>query len=164
MVSVVINTRNEGKNIDLCLKSIRDQSYRDLEIIVVDNSSTDGTKDLAKHWGAFVYDYGPERSEQKNFGAQKANGGYLLFIDADMELMPGVISSCREKIQEGFGALVIPEVSVGNGFWAECRSLEKKMYFNDPLIEAPRFFRKEIFELGPSGKNQETRCKNRKSK
>lgn len=146
MVSVIINTKNEGKNISRCLGSLRDQNFRDFEVIVVDNNSTDNTKDASKNFGARVYDFGPERSEQKNFGVQKAIGEYLLFVDADMELTPGVIDSCIEKIKTGCDAVVIPEESRGTGFWSECRSLEKKMYFNDSEIEAPRFFRKGIFE------------------
>lgn len=146
MVSVIINTKNEEKNIGLCLKSIESQTYQDLEIIVVDNYSSDATVDVSNKFRARVYNFGPERSEQKNYGASKALGGLLLFVDADMELAPEVLNSCVETVNEGFGAVVVPEESVGLGFWAKCRTLEKRMYFNDSSIEAPRFFTREVFE------------------
>ncbi len=47
LVSVTITTKNEEKNIENCLKSILEQSYKNIEIIVVDNNSTDKTKEIA---------------------------------------------------------------------------------------------------------------------
>lgn len=146
MVSIIINTKNEENNIGRCLRSITDQIYKDYEVIVVDNSSTDETVKIAGSFGAQVGVFGPERSEQKNYGAGLAKGDLLLFVDADMELTPGVVGSCVSIANEGYDAIVIAEESVGTGFWSKCRTLEKRMYFNDPLIEAPRFFKKEVFQ------------------
>ncbi|MCL5004211.1 MAG: glycosyltransferase [Patescibacteria group bacterium] len=150
MVSVIINTRNEAKNIESCLLSIKSQKTDvPVEIIVIDNGSRDTTANLASQLGARVYNFGPERSEQKNFGAQKASFDYLLFLDADMELSGAVIDESISEIGRGYGALVVPEVSRGEGFWAACKALEKRFYFNDSLIEAPRFFIKKVFlEVG----------------
>lgn len=146
MISIIINTKNEEKNITRCLASVKNQSERNFEIIVVDNNSEDKTKSLTQNFDVRIFDFGPERSEQKNFGAQQARGEYLLFLDADMELAPGVLSACLAEVGSGFDALVVPEISIGRGFWASCRALEKKMYFNDSEIEAPRFFRKAVFQ------------------
>lgn len=146
MISVVIATLNEKENLPVCLKSLKLQTLKNFEVVVVDNFSTDGTLEIAKSFGIGVFSLGPERSEQRNFGAQEARGEFLLFIDADMELEADVVSSCLEKASEGFDAVVIPEISLGQGFWSDCRSLEKRLYFVDPSIEAPRFFKKSIFE------------------
>ena len=99
LVSVVITTKNEEKNIENCLKSILKQTYpRDkIEIIVVDNNSTDRTKEIARRYTDKVYNKGPERSAQRNFGAKQAKGEYYLYLDADMILSPNVISECVEK-------------------------------------------------------------------
>lgn len=63
-VSVILTTKNEEKHIGNCLKSVKKQAYpRDeIEIIVVDNNSTDKTKEIAKRYTDKVYNFCPERS------------------------------------------------------------------------------------------------------
>lgn len=154
MVSVIITTKNESSHIGACLTSVKCQTYRHIETIVVDNNSADQTKEIAKGYNVRVFNKGPERSAQRNFGARLAKGKYLLFLDADMELTPTVVEECvnvmRQKTmskgqKEHFKALVIPEQSLGIGFWAACKALERSFYLGVPWIESARFFRKEEF-------------------
>jgi hypothetical protein len=63
-----------------------------------------------------------------------------------MELTPDVIRECIAEIENEFDAIIVPEFSVGNGYWAKCKALEKDWYIGDNLIEAARFFKKSIFE------------------
>jgi arabinofuranan 3-O-arabinosyltransferase len=52
-----------------------------------------------------------------------------------------------EKIEkEGADAVIVPEFSYGEGFWAQCRVLEKACYYNDPLVDAARFIKKSVWE------------------
>ena len=62
LVSVVITTKNEEKNIDNCLESIKLQTYPQdrIEIIVVDNNSSDKTKEIARRYTNNVLNCGPE--------------------------------------------------------------------------------------------------------
>ena len=144
LVSVIITTRNEERNIENCIQSILKQTYSPIQIIVVDNNSLDNTKKIAKKFTKFVYDKGPERSAQRNFGAQKAEGEYLVFIDCDMILTPKVIEECVKTISDKVGGLVIPEESIGSGFWAKAKSLERSFYLGKDSIEAARFYPKKI--------------------
>lgn len=150
LVSCIIATKNEEKNLPILLDSIKKQNFKEIEVVVVDNASTDKTKELAKKAFAKVFDHGPERSPQRNFGAEKSQGEYLLFLDGDMELEMGVVEQCLEKVGEGeFKAVIIPERSVGDGFWAKAKALERQTYLGDPSIEAPRFFARDaFFEVG----------------
>ena len=146
LVTVVITTKNEEKNIERLLRSIVAQSYKKLEVVIVDNNSTDRTKEISKKFTKHVYDMGPERSAQRNFGAKMAKGGYLLFLDADMELTPDVVGGCvRVVITKAQKAVVIPERTVGNGLMARVRQFERKMYVGDSDIEVARFFDKKVF-------------------
>jgi len=56
LVSVIITTKNEEKNIENCLKSIKLQTYQNIEIIVVDNNSSDQTKELSQKYTDKVLD------------------------------------------------------------------------------------------------------------
>lgn len=144
-VSAVITTKNEEKNIERVLTSLKNQTYPDIEIIVVDNYSSDKTTEIAKKFTRKVYQKGPERSVQRNFGVAKAKGKYVLIIDADMELTPKVVASCVENIKD-HKALIIPEKTVGEGFMAQVRKFEREMYMGDVTIEVARFFEKRVFE------------------
>jgi len=145
LVSVIITTKNEEKNIENCLKSIIRQTYKNIEIILVDNYSTDKTREIARKYTDKIYLKGPERSAQRNYGAQKAKGKYFLFLDADMILSPRVVEECVQKCErEGYIALYIPERIIGKGFWIKVRDFERQFY-TGTVIDAVRFIRKDVF-------------------
>src|SRR3989339_872222 len=147
VVSVIITTKNEEKNIENCLKSVQKQDYdkEKLEIIVVDNNSTDRTKEIASQFTDKIFDKGPERSAQRNFGAEKSYGKYILYLDADMILSEKVISECVMKSEKGrIVGLYIPEVIIGSGFWIKVRNFERSFY-NATCIDAVRFILREKF-------------------
>lgn len=146
LVTIIITTKNEASVIEDLLKSIKLQSYKKSEIILVDNNSSDLTKEIARKYTRFVFNKGPERSAQRNFGAQKAKGKYLFFLDADMVLTKNVISSCVESIQKSdAGGVIVSEESFGEGFWANVKAYERSFYVGDDSIEAARFYSKQIF-------------------
>ena len=66
------------------LESIRNQIYHNIEVIIVDNYSQNDTVKLNEEADAIVYFLDAERAEGKNFGALKANGEFVFFIDSDM--------------------------------------------------------------------------------
>lgn len=145
-VSVIITTKNEEEHLENLLKSLQKQSYKNVECIVVDNNSNDRTKKIAGKYTSRVFNFGPERSAQRNYGAKKARGSYLLFLDADMKLERRVIESCVETIeQSNSDAVIIPEISYGKSFWSRVKAYERSFYVGDESIEAARFFRKFTF-------------------
>jgi len=149
LVSVVIATHNSRRTIERCLNSIISQSYSPFEIIVVDSFQYDAVErskceKIIKKYATYFID-GPERSIQRNKGITEAKGEYILVIDQDMYLTKNVIKECVEKIErEGFTALNIPEISVGQGYWTECVALERyiSVYLENGTNECCRFFRK----------------------
>lgn len=143
LVSIIIATYNEEKNIELLLESCQLQNYKNLEIIVVDSTkTTDRTSEMAKKMEVKVYKYGNERSVQRNFGVSKANGENVLILDADMKLSPTVVLEC---VNTHCDAVIIPEKSYGESYWARCKALERNCYIGDSEIEAARFFKKQLF-------------------
>lgn len=147
LVSIVVTTKNSEKFLEKCLNSIKNQNYKYTEIIVIDNNSIDSTKKIARRYTNLVYNKGPERSPQRNYGAKKAAGKYLLFVDADMVLDKKIVKEGVKKLEGSdiIGALIIPEKSFGEGFWAKCKELEKEFYLGVEWIEAARFYKGRAF-------------------
>lgn len=152
LVSVIIPTRNSIRTIEICLKAVKNQKYKNIEIIVVDQESKDGTWEIAKKYVDKVFTAHADRfysapPVSRNIGAKNSKGKYLLHIDSDMELTPRVISE-GVKIFEtnpNILALKIHEKDVGTGFWSRAKMLERKCYIGYDAIEAARFFRREVF-------------------
>ena len=97
-ISVIISTKNEAKNIGRLLASLKKQTFLPHEIIVVDNQSSDETVKISKNYTPLVFDKGPERSAQRNFGIRKATGNYILYLDADMILSPEILECLKSKV------------------------------------------------------------------
>lgn len=149
-VSVIVTTRNSERTLESCLRSVTGQTHRPLELVVVDNHSTDRTLEIARRYADRVATIGPERSAQRNHGAAIASGRTLLFIDSDMELDPDVVAEGLAALEStGLPAAMIPEETVGEGFWTNCRILERSCYTGDDTVEAARLYdRHEFLEVG----------------
>lgn len=86
LVSVIIPTYNAAPYIGQAVRSTLAQTYRDIEIIVVDDGSTDETLDVLAAFGdriRYVYQKNQERSVARNTGIAHAQGEYIAFLDAD---------------------------------------------------------------------------------
>lgn len=142
-------TYNSAKFLDKCLESIRKQTYENIEIIIVDKSSTDDTVEIAKKYSAkvFIID-ARERCGQINYAARRANGKYLYRVDSDFILESTVIAEAIKKCEnECFDALCIHNTSDPTiSFWSRVRKFERDMYKDDDINVAARFFKKEVFE------------------
>jgi glycosyltransferase involved in cell wall biosynthesis len=146
LVSVIITTKNSGKTLDRCLKSLKNQTYKRIEIIVVDNNSTDNTKKIAKKYTKLVFNKGPERSAQRNFGGKNSKGKFLLIHDSDIYFNKDSIKECINLIEKSnCDAIILPEKSIGKGFWTKVKAFERSFYEGNDLIEAARFFKKDVF-------------------
>lgn len=97
-ISVVIPTYNRRDSITNCLRSVLNQSYQNLEVIVVDDGSTDGTEEIFRDFPDSRVIYHRYESNQganhaRNVGIRMASGNIIAFQDSDDEWMP-------EKLEE----------------------------------------------------------------
>jgi len=147
LVSVIVTTKNEEHNISACLESVIQQSTPPLEIILVDNYSLDKTSEIAQEYGAKIFQQGPERSAQRNYGVENAQGKYILYLDADMRLSQKVIEECVSccEADDKICGIYIPEFIVGKGFWINVRRFERSFY-DGTVIDAVRFVPKSAFQ------------------
>lgn len=89
MISIIVPIYNTEKYLDKCLDSIRNQTYTDFEVIMVDDGSTDGSAEICKDFSVkdqrFQYYYKENGgvSSARNYGCKYVKGDYTAFIDSD---------------------------------------------------------------------------------
>lgn len=147
-LSVVVPTKNEAANIAACIRAFDDVRDR-VEVIVVDNASTDGTPAIAAQLGARVFEKGPERSAQRNLGWRSARADWAVILDADMILPPETVAEilavAARAPQEADAPVAywIPEVRTGVGLRVKARNFERSFY-DGTCIDALRLFRTSV--------------------
>ena len=124
-VSVIIPARNEEASLGACLESLLAQTGIAFEVIVIDDSSTDRTKEIAlSHPGVRVLDPNPlppgwtGKNNALVAGAKEARGEWLLFTDADTLHLPGSLAPSVNEAKQRSAALFSysPEQEV-RSFW-----------------------------------------------
>jgi len=93
MISIIIPVYNGRENLEKCLRHIHQSTYKDYEIIVVDDCSDDGSGEVAKRYTENIMRLEKRSSPAmaRNVGSQRAKGDVLLFIDADIFIMTDTI-------------------------------------------------------------------------
>ena len=100
-VSVIIPTYNRAASLLRAINSVLGQSFKDFELIVVDDGSTDDTASIISDFSSIIYLKQENKgvSSARNLGIANANGQYVAFLDSDDEWLPSKLSSQIEYIQ-----------------------------------------------------------------
>ncbi len=133
-VSIIIPTYNEEQHIVDCLNSIKNQTYKDLELIVVDDGSADNTLNFVsnlnfnnliilkqKHMGP---------AAARNYGAQKSKGDILIFVDSDMVFDKKFVEKLIKPIikNESKGTFSKDEYVLNwNNVWSKCWNINSNL-------------------------------------
>ncbi|MCR4324899.1 MAG: glycosyltransferase [Candidatus Curtissbacteria bacterium] len=129
LVSIIIPTYNEELLIATCINSLKNQTYKNVEIILVDDGSTDKTKEIAKSLSTKVITQnhkGP--GSARNLGASKAKGKILVFVDADMTFEKDFIEDLISPILKGktIGTFSKNEFNANQkNVWSACWNLNR---------------------------------------
>jgi len=103
--SVIVPTFNREHHIGRCLESIVQQGRSDVQVLVVDNASTDRTVDISLSYSdrlnleVLVNESNCERSYSRNRGASHSCGAFLVFLDSDDELTPGALNRAANFLE-----------------------------------------------------------------
>lgn len=156
--SIVIPSLNQAAYLERALRSVLEQQYPDLELIVMDGGSTDGSVALIRkyetqlaHWTS-AKDDGP--ADALNRGFARATGELLGFLNADDFYLPGAL----EQVSEAFAASPSADVVSGHGYFAtpagelgapaysDAWDLRRFQYGACVLLQPATFFRRTAFE------------------
>lgn len=113
--SIIIPTLNEEKFLPGLLADLKRQNERDFEVIIVDGGSADDTKKVAQKYETFfnlsILDSKKKNvSYQRNLGAKKAVGLYLIFLDADSRVGSSLVKKLKKIITKNKYLILIPSV------------------------------------------------------
>ena len=150
LVSVIIPTYNSSSTIEKCLRSVRDQTYKNIEVIVFDNFSFDNTYELVSRFDVSIFSTSSMTPKAKNLGISKSTGEFLFFVDSDMVLEQNVVEECVRVSSgnEEIVGIIIPERSVGSGFWVRVRDFERRFYAGTDIESARFFVKKFVTQVG----------------
>lgn len=134
-VSIIIPCYNAEKTIDRAIQSVFSQNYSNLELIVVDDGSTDQSKEKIYAWNKifaeagyslkYVYQENQGSGGAINTGLKEVSGNYLMLLDADDEYLPGAISKCAAYMEAN------PECNVVRTNGYICRGENKFLFVYD---------------------------------
>jgi len=102
MISIVIPAHNAARTLDECLRAIHCSDYAEYEVIVVDDASTDDTRQVAaRHACRVVHlEQNVGAARAKNLGVSEAEGDIILFTDADILLQPDTLGLVAEHLED----------------------------------------------------------------
>ena len=148
LISISIPTLNSAKTITKTLESLKNQTYKNIEIVVADGRSKDNTVEIAKKYSAKIC-YGRELGRARYNALHLAKGKYLMTLDSDQYIGKTVIERAVKKMENGnYDGLIFNEESVlGKGTLIEKLLAYDKWvvvssHDTDPLFgaEIPRLF------------------------
>jgi len=133
LVSVIVPIYNTEKYLERCIGSICSQTYQSLEIILIDDGSTDASLQICRDWA--VKDSRIKLFSQKNAGASAARnygldctiGNYVVFVDSDDYIDTDMIEEFYKAMESSQASVVISDVSH-----------DRKVYHEDAIIDSYR--------------------------
>lgn len=151
LVSIIIPIYNSEKYLKKCLQSIKNQNYKNLEIILIDDGSTDSSGKICDQYGkedkrCKVYHIKNQGvSNARNYGIEKANGKYIIFIDSDDWIPVDYVKILITTIKrDEFDLIICPVHGKINKAWKDF-SFEFSKYNSDKFL----FLNENHFLYGP---------------
>ena len=160
MISIIIPAYNADKSIQKCVRSILEQDFKDLEIIVVDDGSNDSTATIVQGLAltdsriTLIHQQNSGQTAARAAGIRKASGEWVYFLDSDDALMPDAISSIYSHVADDIDVVVyesnlnakmtrLDYLSELLSFksWYVWGKLWRRKLFDEYVMGIPRYFR-----------------------
>ncbi len=128
LVSIIIPTYNYAKYVSEAIQSVLAQDYRPIEILVVDDGSTDNTKEIVEALARdnseirYLYQENQGTPAARNYAVSQSQGEYIALLDADDIWKPYKLTKQIEQLQQGAHAVT----GLNEPFWSPEIPLEKR--------------------------------------
>ena len=103
IVSVIIPAYNQGSYLEDCIQSVLDQTYQDFEIIIVDDGSTDNTREVGTSFSDsrvhYIYQSNRGLSGARNTGIRNAKGSFISYLNSDDQFLPDKLKLLVQKLE-----------------------------------------------------------------
>lgn len=159
MISVIVPIYNVEEYLPTCIESILNQTYKDLEILLIDDGATDNSGKICDEYAKrdnrciVIHQQNKGLSGARNTGLNHATGEYISFIDGDDYIHPQMLEILYEALQKGdydFSMITFKQVeqykqedsivNINNNFIVNCLSLMRRLYnINDPVLKWSEF-------------------------
>ena len=158
LVTVVVPIYNVCGYLDKCIKSISEQSYKNLEILLIDDGSTDASGEICDKWASIdsriivIHKENEGQGIARNVGIENANGEYICFFDSDDYIAENAIEKAYSLIkQDESDVVVFGFDSVDNNgkiLFTHIPKFENRVYSGDRVKEV---FFPEYLAPDPNG-------------
>lgn len=163
-ISVVVPCYNSSNYIEECLESIRNQTYKNIEVFVIDNESTDNTYNIIKKYKKYFYIdkvkniYPKCWDEAKNYGFSKSTGDYMTLVASDDIIQNNYISKCVKYIEENKPLIFHSPITGFNNFkkivnyisynHKDLNQLKEKLLIHCCINTPTVYYNREIYNMG----------------
>lgn len=152
LVSVNVPTYNSERTLRTTLASVKNQTYPNIEIIVIDSNSKDKTCEIAREFGAKIYQYQGTLLGARGVGVEKSKGKFILLLDSDQVLEPTTVERGVKLLEEKdmlwlYERSYKPKTVLDKLYDADRELVQKySSDFINPIggVILPRIYKKEI--------------------
>ena len=135
IVSIIIPVYNVQEYVDRCISSILNQTYSSIEVILIDDGSTDESYEKCKAWAKkdkrilLLHQSNKGVSTARNLGISRATGHYITFVDSDDAMEKDAIETYVKIMEQNSGQLLFTEYRTNNGTITgeDCSNEEKEI-------------------------------------
>lgn len=145
LVSIILPIYNVEKHLDRCMESVLNQTYSNIEVLMIDDGSTDSCPEKCEDWAKkdyrirVIHKENAGLGEARNTGLENANGEFLFFIDSDDYVSEDLVESCLKIQKEQDSDIVLYGFSRvdkdGNVYKSNVPQAEKKHYSGEAICE-----------------------------
>jgi len=166
MISIIVPVYNVEEYLEECLESIRKQTYQDIEVILVNDGSTDGSQAICEYFCQtdnrfrLINQKNQGQSVARNHGVKESIGEYIMFVDSDDVVSLGMLEQLMKYMSNGIDIVECDRTEAIQCLNEEKKEIDVKEFdtnealyecFNHGVSWSPvaKLYRREIVEKVP---------------